>query len=369
MTKLLKSHLALCLLLLISLSATTVMAGGEVTSPAPSTLRMSIDDEIRQLNASLIVYDEETNTTPIQLWETDDEVGIELYAQNQKFHRITITEAIDNKRRPVYLCYNNYMINYAYNQVNISFCENYKYATMLREIRQGQSINFEIPPIINGSNAWSVWVGKGAGGGGGIPLCEGIIANWNKIRDPVNMSKGDWGSDYGYYSVSFGWVGSTYVGCNPQYWEAQDKRPQGVLWRHFPMDTGNTLDYFTNETNSTINEWYSTCSASFSGFGSSFNCLFVPFTINDTCAANYTYSTRARVCGTVQSNYVCSNSLVKTFTANNPEYLGDAVCFPEEEQIVLPPDNKEDFNPLFLFFFPAVGLMVFAAKKKSPPAE
>lgn len=376
------------LLFLFLLSTSLVSAGGEVTNPSTATLRVSLDDSIRNVaNESPIVWDEETNTTPIQIWESDDEIGIEIYAQNNKFHRLTITEAIDNKRRPVYLCYNNYMVNYAYNQVNVSYCENYNYGTMLRELRVGQSINFEIPPIMNlscgtypngtnctyESNAWSVWVGRGAGGGGGIPVCDTMTISWNAVVTQSQTNGGDWNSsNYNMFSWSIGYVGSTTAGCSPNSWSAEDystTRPV-IFWRNM-LRGDTTNDFWYNETNATANGHFASCYGSGLSFGSSGNCLWSAFDYNNTCLKERNLTTRARLDGTIsgvaQSFY---SSPVKTEIPNRA-YLGDDICLPTTD-IELPITKDDDFNPIFMFsiFLFALGArMVKKGKNKTPPAK
>lgn len=223
------------LLIVGILSLPSVMGlEGEITI-SENNIIMEIDESIRLLNESPILwYDNETN---FQFWETDNETGVQIEIQNKNKYELELIDSKDDRDYPVYLCSFWEIPEYEEDfKVNISFCEFYPHSYKIAELKPKQKTNFYISDVINGTNAFSIWVGKGAGGGGGIPTCEGANIAHGQINQSTKLGEAF------RMRLRMDYVGSSSVGCVAGWLEWQEYNLNDQ-WRRIQTDYNENFSF------------------------------------------------------------------------------------------------------------------------------
>ena len=127
----------------------------------------------------MLTYD----TIPFNFFETDTRLIVEYSIQNRNFYNLHIENSPEGREREysfLYCTANEIPAYDRYNYREPTRCPPYWFTYKLRDIREGQTLRVEIPPLINGTNAFWWFVGgnasghNSAGGGGGLPICIGL---------------------------------------------------------------------------------------------------------------------------------------------------------------------------------------------------
>lgn len=227
---------------------------GEIVQIDENTLFMDYDQEVRLLNFTITpTYD----TIPFNFYETDPRFSVEYSIQNRNFFELYLEDSPNGEREYTLLyCTANEIPaydRYTYHQPTRCPGDWFKYK--LRDIREGRRINIEIPPLINGTNAYWWFVGGdgagnfSAGGGGGLPVCGGLTANVNQNETTTPLgSKFRMGAIGGYVSYSAGctavslswetWRGSSYGQIPPTYVSGTMLSGDGVVMSQNPVSFG-----------------------------------------------------------------------------------------------------------------------------------